>query len=148
MRCGRLTRVSFLKPTVTPEYLRFDHAPAHLTQAPRPPSDPLERQLSRLANFITKAENLLVSMQSTLRNVSVGGGGYAARRRGPVDKDEQKSVLAEIFKSNVALLQSLEIGGVGEAPPPPSPGADAVPDGGGEPAPAPEPAAAAGAPPA
>ncbi|MGB7160946.1 MAG: hypothetical protein WBD40_22990, partial [Tepidisphaeraceae bacterium] len=57
--------------------------------AARPASDPLERQLSRLANFITKAENLLVSMQTTLRNASFGGGGYVQRRRGPVDKEEQ-----------------------------------------------------------
>ena len=105
--------------------------------APRPASDPLERQLTRLANFITKAENLLVSMQTTLRNVSVGGGGYAPRRaRGTVDKDEQNSVLAEIFKSNVALLKSLEVGGVGEAVAP----AEA---GGAEPAGAAEPVASA-----
>jgi hypothetical protein len=61
-------------------------APPPPPQAARPASDPLERQLSRLANFITKAENLLVSMQTTLRNVSVGGGGYVQRRRGRVDK--------------------------------------------------------------
>ena len=104
--------------------------------AARPASDPLERQLSRLANFITKAENLLVSMQTTLRNVSAGGGGYVQRRRGPVDKEEQNSVLAEIFKSNVALLQSLEVHGVGDKA--------AAADGGGAPeaAAAPEPAPA------
>ena len=95
---------------------------------PRPPNDQLERQLSRLANFITKAENLLVSMQNTLRNASLGGGGYVQRRRGPAEKEEQNSVLAEIFKSNIALLQSLEIGGVGEGQP-----AAAADGGGGEP---------------
>jgi hypothetical protein len=96
--------------------------------APRPPSDPFEKQLSRLANFITKAESLLVSMQSTLRNVSAGGGGYAPRRaRGPVDKDEQNSVLAEIFKSNISLLRSLEIGGVGEKVAEPEDDAGAAP---------------------
>lgn len=111
--------------------------PSAQSLAPRPASDPLERQLTRLANFITKAENLLVSMQTTLRNVSVGGGGYAPRRaRGTVDKDEQNSVLAEIFKSNVALLKSLEVGGVGEAVAP----AEA---GGAEPAGAAEPVASA-----
>jgi len=106
--------------------------------AARPASDPLERQLSRLANFITKAENLLVSMQTTLRNVSAGGGGYVQRRRGPVDKEEQNSVLAEIFKSNVALLQSLEVHGVGDK------AAAPAADGGGAPeaAAAPEPAPA------
>jgi len=112
--------------------------PPQAAVAPRPPSDPLERQLTRLANFITKAENLLVSMQSTLRNVGTGGGGYATRRaKGPVDKDEQNSVLAEIFKSNVALLRNLEVAGVGEAvaPPPADPGP--------EPAAAPEPVASA-----
>jgi hypothetical protein len=109
-------------------------APPPPPQAARPASDPLERQLSRLANFITKAENLLVSMQTTLRNVSVGGGGYVQRRRGPVDKEEQNSVLAEIFKSNVALLQSLEVHGVGEKA-----AAPAAADGGA----ASEPAAAA-----
>lgn len=115
-------------------------APPPPPSAPRPPSDPLERQLTRLANFITKAENLLVSMQTTLRNVSVGGGGYVARRaRGPVDKEEQNSVLAEIFKSNVALLRNLEVGGVGETT-----AAAATADGGGGEAPAaPEPVASA-----
>ncbi|HEV2292316.1 MAG TPA: hypothetical protein VGR35_00580 [Tepidisphaeraceae bacterium] len=103
--------------------------PPQQALAPRPASDPLERQLTRLANFITKAENLLVSMQTTLRNVSVGGGGYAPRRaRGPVDKDEQNSVLAEIFKSNVALLKSLEVGGVGETAAPPEDGGGAAPE--------------------
>ncbi|MDQ3439075.1 MAG: hypothetical protein M3478_01850 [Planctomycetota bacterium] len=106
--------------------------------APRPPSDPLERQLTRLANFITKAENLLVSMQSTLRNVGSGGGGYTTRRaKGPVDKGEQNSVLAEIFKSNIALLRNLEVGGVGEAVAPTNA------DTGAEPAGAPEPVASA-----
>jgi hypothetical protein len=99
------------------------------SMANRPASDPLERQLTRLANFITKAENLLVSMQTTLRNVSVGGGGYAPRRaRGPVDKDEQNSVLAEIFKSNVALLRNLEVAGVGETIAPAEPPAGAAPE--------------------
>lgn len=107
-------------------------------QAARPASDPLERQLSRLANFITKAENLLVSMQTTLRNVSAGGGGYVQRRRGPVDKEEQNSVLAEIFKSNIALLQSLETHGVGDKV-----GAAPEPAGGDEPAGAPEPVSSA-----
>src|SRR5688572_509295 len=112
--------------------------PPQPAMAPRPPSDPLERQLTRLANFITKAENLLVSMQSTLRNVGTGGGGYAPRRaRGPADKDEQNSVLAEIFKSNVALLRNLEVAGVGETVAP------AHTDGGAEPAGAPEPVASA-----
>ena len=112
--------------------------PPQAAVAPRPPSDPLERQLTRLANFITKAENLLVSMQSTLRNVGTGGGGYATRRaKGPVDKDEQNSVLAEIFKSNVALLRNLEVAGVGEAVAP------AATDAGPEPAGAPEPVASA-----
>ena len=112
--------------------------PPQAAVAPRPPSDPLERQLTRLANFITKAENLLVSMQSTLRNVGTGGGGYATRRaKGPVDKDEQNSVLAEIFKSNIALLRNLEVGGVGEAVAP------APTDTGPEPAGAPEPVASA-----
>jgi hypothetical protein len=112
--------------------------PPQPAMAPRPPSDPLERQLTRLANFITKAEYLLVSMQSTLRNVGTGGGGYAPRRaRGPADKDEQNSVLAEIFKSNVALLRNLEVAGVGETVAP------ANTDGGAEPAGAPEPVASA-----
>ncbi len=112
--------------------------------APRPPSDPLEKQLGRLANFITKAENLLVSMQSTLRNVSTGGGGGYSQRRGKatVDKDEQNSVLAEIFKSNISLLRSLEIGGVGEKVAEPDGGADAGGDAGPDSA-APEPVASA-----
>jgi hypothetical protein len=103
----------------------------------RPASDPLERQLSRLANFITKAENLLVSMQTTLRNVSVGGGGYVQRRRGPVDKEEQNSVLAEIFKSNVALLQSLEVHGVGDKVAAPEPAGGGAPEAAAAPEPAP-----------
>ncbi len=85
--------------------------------APVKGSDALDRQINRLASFINKAESVLVSMQTTLRNVSAGGGGggYVSRRgKGTVDKGEQNSVLAEIFKSNIALLQSLEIGGVGE----------------------------------
>jgi hypothetical protein len=56
-----------------------------------------------------------------------------------VDKEEQNSVLAEIFKSNVALLQSLEVHGVGDKVAAPAA------DGGGAPeaaAAAPEPAPA------
>ena len=108
--------------------------PSAAALAARPASDPLERQLTRLANFITKAENLLVSMQTTLRNVGTGGGGSTTRRAtGPVDKDEQNSVLAEIFKSNVALLRNLEVAGVGETVAPANP----------EPAGAPEPVTSA-----
>jgi hypothetical protein len=84
------------------------------------------------------AVTLIFSLQPTLRTVRAGGGGSVLRRRGPVDKDEQNSVLAEIFKSNVALLQSLEVHGVGEKAPAPA-------DGGAAPAPAavaPEPAPA------
>jgi len=74
----------------------------------------LEKQIGRLANFITKAESLLASMSSTLRNISVGGGGYAPRRArvSGGQRDEQNAVLAEIFKSNVELLSKLEGKGI------------------------------------
>jgi hypothetical protein len=73
----------------------------------------LEKQIDRLANFITRAEGVLASMSAAIRNMSLrgGGGGYAPRRAGRAEeRGEQNAVLAEIFKANVDLLSALEGG--------------------------------------
>jgi hypothetical protein len=78
----------------------------------------LEKQIDRLASFITKAESVLASMSAAIRNMSTrggGGGGYAPRRasRDTGGGAEQNAVLAEIFKANVDLLSALEGGTTG-----------------------------------
>ncbi len=75
----------------------------------------LEKQIDRLASFITRAEGVLASMSAAIRNMSLrgggGGGGYAPRRASRAEeRGEQNSVLAEIFKANVDLLSALEGG--------------------------------------
>ena len=81
----------------------------------------LEVQVNRMANLVKQAESALAAIKAAARNASFGGGGggggggrgrkSAARAGGR--SEEQNGVLLEIFKSNLALMQSLQ--------PPPEP---------------------------
>jgi hypothetical protein len=68
----------------------------------------LDRQISRLATFISKAEDVLARISAAARGGFGGGGGYAPRRSRVVGGgQEQNKVLKEIFDSNVQLLRIL-----------------------------------------
>ena len=80
----------------------------------------LENQVNRMASLVKQAEQALAAIKAAARNASFGGGGggggggrrkSAARAGGR--SEEQNGVLLEIFKSNLALVQSLQ--------PPPEP---------------------------
>jgi hypothetical protein len=69
----------------------------------------LDRQISRLATFISKAEDVLARISAAARGGFGGGGGYAPRRgRVSGGAGEQNKVLKEIFESNIQLLRALE----------------------------------------
>ena len=69
----------------------------------------LDRQISRLATFISKAEDVLARISSAARGGFGGGGGWAPRRaRAAGGGQEQNKVLKEIFESNIQLLRILE----------------------------------------
>ena len=79
----------------------------------------LEAQVSRMANLVKQAESTLNAIKAAARSGNFGGGGgggggggrgggrrSAARTGGR--SEEQNGVLLEIFKSNLALVQSLQ----------------------------------------
>jgi len=72
----------------------------------------LEKQIGRLAGIIKQFEGSLASMQAAIRNIGSGGGGGVGPRRSRGDmgghKQEQNSVLLEIFKTNLDLLRGME----------------------------------------
>jgi hypothetical protein len=69
----------------------------------------LDRQISRLATFISKAEDVLARISSAARGGFGGGGGWAPRRSRTIGGgQEQNKVLKEIFESNIQLLRILE----------------------------------------
>jgi len=71
----------------------------------------LEKQIGRLAGIIKQFEGSLASMQAAIRNIGSGGGGVGPRRsRSDMGghKQEQNSVLLEIFKTNLDLLRGME----------------------------------------
>src|SRR5205823_11796989 len=61
----------------------------------------LDRQISRLATFISKAEDVLARISSAARGgFGGGGGGWAPRRSRTIGTgQEQNKVLKEIFES-------------------------------------------------
>ena len=76
----------------------------------------LDAQVERLSTVIKNFENSLASMQMAIRNMGTGGGGgsFVPRRNigqaqgGPGLREEQNSVLLEIFKTNMDLLRNME----------------------------------------
>jgi hypothetical protein len=70
----------------------------------------LERQISRLAGFITKAEDVLNRISAAARSGGFGfAGGYAPKRGRVVGTgQEQNAVLKEIFEHNLTLLRKFE----------------------------------------
>ena len=78
----------------------------------------LEAQISRMANLVKQAEATLSAINKAARSGGGfggggggGGGGGRGRRsaaRAGSRSEEQNGVLLEIFKSNLALLQSLQ----------------------------------------
>jgi hypothetical protein len=75
----------------------------------------LESQLARMANMVKQAESALSAIQAVARSGGLsggGGGGGGGRRRSAARaggrSEEQNGVLLEIFKSNLALVRSVQ----------------------------------------
>jgi hypothetical protein len=71
----------------------------------------LEAQISRLEDFLVRAETVLTQLQVAAKRLAAGGGGgFAPRRMSHIPRprgEEQNEVLLEIFRSNVKLRQNL-----------------------------------------